>query len=273
MRAMPELRDVTSDLQINNPQVNVDDRSRQGAALGSQRQADRGRALQRLRHAPDLDHLRAQQRVPGDPGTRAAVPGRPGDALAALRPRARADSWCRSTPSRTSQRTLGPLSVNHSGQLPAVTISFNLAPGVALGEALDDGRNSSPTTPCRPASPPASRAPPQAFQSSLRKPRVAAGHGDPRHLHRAGHPLRKLHPPADDPLRPAVGRLRRADHADDLSHGLDLLRLRRHHHAGRHRQEERHHDDRLRARGAAHRGQERRPRPSSRAACSASGRS
>jgi HAE1 family hydrophobic/amphiphilic exporter-1 len=31
----------------------------------------------------------------------------------------------------------GPLTVNHQGQLPAVTISFNLAPGVALGEAID----------------------------------------------------------------------------------------------------------------------------------------
>jgi HAE1 family hydrophobic/amphiphilic exporter-1 len=29
------------------------------------------------------------------------------------------------------------LTVNHLGQLPAVTISFNLAPGVALGEAID----------------------------------------------------------------------------------------------------------------------------------------
>jgi len=30
-----------------------------------------------------------------------------------------------------------PLSVNHQGQFPAVTVSFNLAPGVALGEAVD----------------------------------------------------------------------------------------------------------------------------------------
>jgi hydrophobe/amphiphile efflux-1 (HAE1) family protein len=30
-----------------------------------------------------------------------------------------------------------PLSVNHQGQFPAVTLSFNLAPGVALGQAVD----------------------------------------------------------------------------------------------------------------------------------------
>ena len=33
-------------------------------------------------------------------------------------------------------RNLGPLTINHSGQLPAVTISFNLKPGVALGDAV-----------------------------------------------------------------------------------------------------------------------------------------
>ena len=34
-------------------------------------------------------------------------------------------------------RTVGPLSVNHFGQLPAVTVSFNLKPGFSLGEAAD----------------------------------------------------------------------------------------------------------------------------------------
>jgi len=33
------------------------------------------------------------------------------------------------------QRSLGPTSINHQGQLQAITISFNLAPGVALGDA------------------------------------------------------------------------------------------------------------------------------------------
>ena len=32
---------------------------------------------------------------------------------------------------------VGPLSVTHQGQFPAVTLSFNLAPGVALGQAVD----------------------------------------------------------------------------------------------------------------------------------------
>jgi HAE1 family hydrophobic/amphiphilic exporter-1 len=34
------------------------------------------------------------------------------------------------------QRTVGPLSINHSGQLPSVTISFNVGPNVALSQAV-----------------------------------------------------------------------------------------------------------------------------------------
>jgi HAE1 family hydrophobic/amphiphilic exporter-1 len=34
-------------------------------------------------------------------------------------------------------RTVGPLSVNHFGQLPSVTVSFNLTPGVSLGDAAN----------------------------------------------------------------------------------------------------------------------------------------
>jgi HAE1 family hydrophobic/amphiphilic exporter-1 len=33
--------------------------------------------------------------------------------------------------------SLGPLTVNHLGQLPAVTVSFNLAPGASLGPAVE----------------------------------------------------------------------------------------------------------------------------------------
>jgi len=35
----------------------------------------------------------------------------------------------------TVERTVGPTSINHVGQLQAVTVSFNLAPGIALGDA------------------------------------------------------------------------------------------------------------------------------------------
>ena len=35
------------------------------------------------------------------------------------------------------EETNAPLSINHQGQFPVVTVSFNLAPGVALGQAVD----------------------------------------------------------------------------------------------------------------------------------------
>ncbi len=35
----------------------------------------------------------------------------------------------------TLRRSVGPLSINHQGQMPAVTLSYNLAPGKSLGEA------------------------------------------------------------------------------------------------------------------------------------------
>jgi HAE1 family hydrophobic/amphiphilic exporter-1 len=38
-------------------------------------------------------------------------------------------------------RTVGPLQVNHQGQQPAVTISFNLRPGFSLGEATESVDN------------------------------------------------------------------------------------------------------------------------------------
>ncbi len=36
-----------------------------------------------------------------------------------------------------AQGTTRALPINHQGQFPAVTLSFNLAPGVSLGEAVD----------------------------------------------------------------------------------------------------------------------------------------
>src|SRR5690349_7053117 len=44
---------------------------------------------------------------------------------------------CRSRRWPNFERGVGPLSVNHSGQLPSVTISFNLLPNGSLGPAVD----------------------------------------------------------------------------------------------------------------------------------------
>src|SRR6476619_6115380 len=37
----------------------------------------------------------------------------------------------------TFSKVLAPLSISHQGQFPAVTLSFNTAPGVSLGKAVD----------------------------------------------------------------------------------------------------------------------------------------
>jgi multidrug efflux pump subunit AcrB len=61
-----------------------------------------------------------------------------------------------------------PLSVNHQGQFPAVTLSFNLAPGVSLGQAVE-GINAAERRIGMPAGVRASfRGTAQAFQDSLK---------------------------------------------------------------------------------------------------------
>ena len=83
--------------------------------------------------------------------------------------------------------SVAPLAVNHQGLFPAVTISFNLAPGVALGDAVDAIEASG-----------AQRRPARYHPNVLRRhraslPGFAAQRADPdrrraRHgLHRAGH--------------------------------------------------------------------------------------
>jgi len=61
---------------------------------------------------------------------------------------------------------VGPLTVNHSGQIPSVTLSFNLKPGIALGQATGEVNRLARET--LPASVAASfQGTAQAFQSSM----------------------------------------------------------------------------------------------------------
>ncbi len=55
----------------------------------------------------------------------------------------------------------GPQTINHYGQLNAVTISFDLKPGASLGERGLQGAGSGQRRPCRPASARTSRARPR----------------------------------------------------------------------------------------------------------------
>ena len=135
LRELPQLTDVTSDLQIKNPQVSVDiDRDR-AASLGVTAQqiesalydAYGGRQVSTI-YTPNNQYWVILELLPQ---YQRDLP-----ALGSLYVHsASGDLVPLSAVARISP-TVGPLTVNHSGQLPSVTLSFNLKPGVALGEAV-----------------------------------------------------------------------------------------------------------------------------------------
>jgi multidrug efflux pump subunit AcrB len=63
---------------------------------------------------------------------------------------------------------VGPLLIAHQGQFPAVTITFNLKPGVALGQAVDAVNEASRQIGMPAAIIPTFQGNAQAFQTSLR---------------------------------------------------------------------------------------------------------
>ena len=81
---IPGVEDVTSDVAVTTPQVNVDDRPRQGGGHERQCQPDRERALRCLRPALGLDDLRLGERIRSAAGTGAEVSGRSARAFAAV---------------------------------------------------------------------------------------------------------------------------------------------------------------------------------------------
>src|SRR5439155_3496537 len=135
LKQIPILQDVTTDLQIKNPQVSVQiDRDR-AAALGV--------TVQQIEQALYDAYGSSQVSTIYTPNNQYWV-------IMELLPQYQRDASALQTLYvRSHQGTLvplgavaqvasglGPLSVNHSGQLPSVTLSFNLAPGVALGDAV-----------------------------------------------------------------------------------------------------------------------------------------
>ena len=65
----------------------------------------------------------------------------------------------RSAPSPISRTKVESLSINHQGQFPAVTLSFNLAPGYAIGQAVTAIQALQRSSTCRRPSTGPSRAP------------------------------------------------------------------------------------------------------------------
>jgi HAE1 family hydrophobic/amphiphilic exporter-1 len=132
---LPGLQDVSSDLLLGNPQLNVTlDRDRI-AALGltadqvetAMFSAFGSRQIAQI-YAPN-NAYQVLMRVAPEYQTDAS-------ALNLLHLRTPNGERVPLSSLTRLDTGVGPLSVNHTGQLPSVTVSFNLRPGVALGDAV-----------------------------------------------------------------------------------------------------------------------------------------
>ncbi|WP_224982058.1 efflux RND transporter permease subunit [Geomonas agri] len=135
LKQVPQLLDVTSDLQLKNPQVDLKIDRDKATALGVTAQqiedalyyAYGSRQVSTI-FAPTNQYqvileLEPQYRL--DPS-----------ALGLLYVRSSSGALVPLSTMTTLSKSLGPLSVNHLGQITSVTVSFNVKPGVPLGEAV-----------------------------------------------------------------------------------------------------------------------------------------
>jgi HAE1 family hydrophobic/amphiphilic exporter-1 len=153
------LRDVTTDLYIKNPQMTVEIDREKAAVYGISVDQIRqelfnafGNRQVATIYTPSNDYQVILESIPefqSDPQAlskiflKTSLAGAPGNA-AGTAPGGGVNSVGNLTgpsiPLSAVTRivpSVGPLQVNHSGQQPSVTISFNLAPGFSLGAAVD----------------------------------------------------------------------------------------------------------------------------------------
>jgi HAE1 family hydrophobic/amphiphilic exporter-1 len=135
LRALPELVNVTSDLQISNPQATVQINRDRAAALGvTAEQVERalytayGSAQVSTIYTPTNQYWVEMELLPDYQ--------RDLSALNLLYVRSNTGVLVPLASLATIGSSVGPLTVNHAGQLPSVTISFDLRPGVSLGSAV-----------------------------------------------------------------------------------------------------------------------------------------
>ncbi|EYF04728.1 efflux RND transporter permease subunit [Chondromyces apiculatus] len=135
IRQIPGLADVSSDLENKNPEVNlIIDRDKAGALGVTARQIEEALFTSfSQRQVSTIFAPTNQFRVIME-----VLPEAQRDTSAFsklyIRSAATGELVPLSTVTRTTEGT-GPVSVNHMGQLPAVTISFNLAAGTSLSDA------------------------------------------------------------------------------------------------------------------------------------------
>ncbi|MBA0279810.1 multidrug efflux RND transporter permease subunit [Stenotrophomonas maltophilia] len=136
LRQQPALRDVASDLQMQGRQarVNIDRDAAARLGVSVEAVADALYDAYGQRQISTIFTQASQYRVvlEADPSRQ---PGP--EAISGLRVRS---SGGQTVPlGAVAQVELGPAALlrNHVGQFPAATLSFNLAPGTSLGEAID----------------------------------------------------------------------------------------------------------------------------------------
>ncbi len=136
LRQLPNFQDVTSDLQIKNPHVNVEINRDKASVLGvtAQQVQDSLASAYSSRQVSTIFTPNNEYQVilELDPQYQ-----RDPSALSMLYIRSNKGALVPLNSVATLTRSFGPLTVNHLGQLPAVTISFNLKPGAPLGEAVN----------------------------------------------------------------------------------------------------------------------------------------
>ena len=132
--SIPELTDVNSDLQVTSPQLAVDIQRDRAATLGitpaqiedALYSAFGTRQVSTI-YTPTNQYYVIMEVAPEF--------SRDASALSLIYLRSQGGKLVSLDTVASVRRTVGPLTVGHLGQLPAVTLSFNLKPGVSLGEA------------------------------------------------------------------------------------------------------------------------------------------
>jgi HAE1 family hydrophobic/amphiphilic exporter-1 len=135
IREIEGLTDVVSDLLISTPQVNVEINRDKASSLGVTAgqiedafyTAYGARPISTI-YAPDNQYrviMELNQEYQMDPS-----------AISLLYIRSASGSLVPVESIARIVQDVGPLTINHVGQLPAVTISFNLKPGASLGNAV-----------------------------------------------------------------------------------------------------------------------------------------
>jgi len=135
LREIPGVEDVSSDLRLNNPQIQVDiDRDRVSSLGLTVNQVET--ALYNAYGTRQISQIyAANNQYAVIMGVAPEFQSDPAS-LSMLYVRATSGKLIPLNTVAKVTTGAGPLSVSHTGQLPSVTLSFNLKPGFALGDAV-----------------------------------------------------------------------------------------------------------------------------------------